>query len=132
MQPMTDIGSAIKVVAGVYPTSVVGTANGAAIDRQDFLSCVLHLLNGAVSGSDTFTADAKLQESADGTTGWTDITGAAVTQSVADDGSEYVDVNLKGVKRYIRAVVVTTTSGTDTLPVSATVVLGGAQDMPAA
>lgn len=127
----SDIGAEIKAVAGVLPTSVVGTANGAAIDRQGFESCVLHVMNGAVSGSDTFTVDAKLQESADGSTGWTDITGAAVEQSTTDDNSLEVDVDLSGAKQYIRAVVESTVSGTDTLPVAASVILGGPQDMPA-
>lgn len=130
----TDVGAEVKVVAGFSPRASAGeTINGAAIDRKDFQSCVLHARSGAVSGSPTTVAyDAKLQESADGSTGWTDIPGAAISQIAAADTEKHVDVNLAGAKRYIRVVaVIAFTGGTSpTLGVAATVVLGGAVVKP--
>ncbi len=130
----TDVGAEVKVVAGFSPTASAGeTINGAAIDRKDFQSCVLHARSGAVSGAPTtVTYDVRLQESADGVAGWTDIPGAAIAQIAAADTEKHVDVNLAGAKRYIRAVaVIAFTGGTaPTLVVAATVALGGAVVKP--
>lgn len=136
LTPLTDIGGIVKAATGIDPKSEDGTGqNGSSIDRSGFASCVLVGQNGAATGSPTsYTVDFKLQESADGSTGWSDISGAAVTQITADDQLEYVDVDLSGVKQYIRVVEATSFTGgsSPTVPASATVVLGGAQDMPAA
>lgn len=130
MYRMTNIGALIKVVAGFSPrASATATINGAAIDRQDILSCVLHGRTGAAAGSPTAqTYDLKLQDSADGSTSWADLTGAVITQITAIDTSGYVDVNLLSAKRYIRSVgTVAFTAGTSpTLEVACAVVLGGA------
>jgi hypothetical protein len=130
-----DIGAEVKAVTGINPVDqAAGTVNGGSIDRSGFLSCVLHLACGAASGAPTAqTVDAKLQESADGSTGWSDITGAAVTQLTADNTESQVDVDLGTVKKFIRAVVtVGFTGGTSpSIPVAATVVLGGADTLKA-
>ena len=132
---MRNIGAYVKSVLGISPTNsaAAATTNGAAINRQGYLSCVLHAACGAAAGSPTTQpVDAKLQESADGSTAWADITGAAVTQLAADDAESQVDVDLSGAKQYIRAVVVTALTGgsTPTIPVAATVTLGGADELP--
>lgn len=133
MRP-TDIGAEIKVVAGFAPRAAsAGTITGSAIDRDGFLSCVLHARAGDVSGGPSAqTYDVKLQDSADGSTGWADITGAAITQITAANGEKHVNVNLSGAKRYIRAVgTVGFTGGTTpTMDVAATVALGGAVITP--
>lgn len=130
-----NIGAFIKTVVGIDPDNAsAGTINGAAIDRTGFESCVLHLAAGAASGAPTTQAiDAKLQESADGATGWTDIEDAAVTQITADDTDGEVDVDLSGAKQFIRAVVEVAFTGgtTPAIPVAAAVVLGGPQEVPA-
>lgn len=110
-----------------------GTITGSAIDRQGFLSAIFHVACGAASGSPTArTVDAKLQDSADGSTGWADISGAAIAQITADNSEQEINVDLSGVKRYIRAVVtVGFTGGTSpAIPVAATVVPGGADALP--
>lgn len=130
-----DIGAYVKAQAGINPQdSAAATINGAAIDRQDFDSCVLHAAAGAATGTPTAqTVDAKLQDSADGSTGWADIAGAAITQITADNGEAEKDVVLSGAKRYIRAVItVGFTGGTSPkIPVAASVVLGGGRELPA-
>lgn len=131
----TDIGAEIKTVAGIPPTNAgAGAINGAAIDRQGFQSCTLQAACGAASGGPSAqTVDAKLQHSADGSTGWADIAGAAVTQMAADNGDEEVDVDLSVARRYLRVVSTVALTGgtTPKLPVAATVVLGGADETPA-
>jgi len=131
---VTDIGSYIKALAGFSPqAAAAGTINGAAIDRAGFQSAVLHGRTGAVTGTPTAqTYDLKLQESADGSTGWTDIAGAAIAQIAAANTEAEVNVNLAGAKRYIRVVgTVTFTGGTTpTLQVASTLVLGGASKLP--
>lgn len=130
-----DIGSYISPQIGNVPVaSVAATLTGAAIDRQDYLSCVLTAVAGAATGSPTaLTLDAKLQDSADGSTGWADITGAAITTIAAASTLGRVDVNLHGAARYIRVVsTVAFTGGTSpTLGVATVVDLGGAVSLPA-
>jgi hypothetical protein len=130
-----NIGAQVKVERAIKPQAAgAGTINGPAIDRLGFLSAVLHVGTGDVSGSPSAqTVDAKLQESADGATGWTDISGAAISQITSANAQAEKDVSLSGAKRYIRAVVtVSFTGGTSpTIGAAATVVLGGKDVLPA-
>lgn len=132
---LKDIGSLVKAVLGNVPVAAAaGTRNGAAIDRQGFYSCVLTAISGAVTGAPTAqTLDAKLQDSADGSTGWADITGAAIAQITAVNTLAQKDVNLSAAKRWIRVVeTVGFTGGTSpTLGAAEAVVLGGADTLPA-
>ena len=131
-----NIGAFLRPAIGILPQDAsAGTINGAAIDRmspggtdESFESCVLHAVAGAETGTPTSkTVDAKLQESADGSSGWADITDAAVTTITADDTQETVDVDLSGALRYIRVVEVVAFVGgtTPTVPVASSVILGG-------
>lgn len=130
-----NIGALIKAVFGVAPAAQsAGAVNGAAIDRQGYGSCVLIAQTGAETGSPSArSSTCKLQDSADGSTAWADITGASVAVAAVNTAGE-VDVNLAGAKRYIRVVNTTAFTGgtTPTLASSATVVLGGADKLPAA
>jgi hypothetical protein len=135
-----NIGAYLKVVKGINPANAAaGAINGAAIDRAGvgganyFQSSVLKLSRGAVAGAPSaHTADGKLQDSADGSAGWADIAGAAVAQLAADNTESQVNVDLTGVKRFIRSVVTVAFTGgtTPTLPVAAEVVLGPAMELP--
>lgn len=136
----TDHGALSKVVKGINPTNDTGTAiNGTGVDRmvagsgEGYLSCVLQAAVGTVSGGTLTTFDAKLQHSSDdgASDPYADITDAAITQITAADTEGYVDVDLMGAKRYVRAVVTTAVSG-GTVPVSAAIVFGGAALKPAA
>jgi hypothetical protein len=96
----------------------------------------LKVLIGAATGSPTsFTVDGKVQESDDGSTGWEDVTGAAIAQQTT--GSKIVRVrvpNPHNRKRYLRAVLVTAFVGgtSPTIPVSGALEVGRAQQQPAA
>jgi hypothetical protein len=79
------------------------------------------------------TVATKLQDSADGSTGWADVSAAAATDLTADDTEDEVDIDLSGAKRYVRAVTtVSFTAGTTpSIPVAATLVLAGKDELPA-
>lgn len=129
-----DIGSLIKLETGIIPEdSDAATINGPSINRLGFGSAVLHHSAGAASGSPTGQVVAsKLQDSADESV-WADLTGAAPSDLIADDKDSEVDVDLKGAREFIRTVMaVSFTAGTSpAIPVSATIVLGAAQTLPA-
>ena len=129
-----SIGAFVKPVNAVtVQDSAAQTINGAAIDRTGFLSCTLFGACGNASGTPTTqTVDVKLQDSADGSTGWTDISGAAIATLVADDTAGGVDVDLSAARQFVRSVVTVGFTGgtTPTVPIAATLVLGGADELP--
>lgn len=136
---VSESGHARTVAAGTKPKAASSeTINGAAIDRMTageggYLSCDLVLNVGDATGSPTsFTADAKLQHSDDGSTGWADITGGAVTQQTAA-GIVRKKIDLLKAKRYVRSVVVVAITGgtTPAVPCSSTVILAGSIVKPA-
>lgn len=122
-------------LGNVPVAAAAGTRNGPAVDRRGYASCLLYCAAGAVAGSpSTQTLDAKIQDSADGSTGWADVSGAAVTQITAANKMQVKAVSLSAVKRYIRVVEVAAFSGGSTPTIGATsgVILGGADVLPAA
>ncbi|MFO0929154.1 MAG: hypothetical protein U0736_19380 [Gemmataceae bacterium] len=75
------------------------------IDLSKFHEAAFVLLVGTIDS----TVDFKLQESADGSTGWADISGKGITQLTATDDNKQVLVNLKAEelstgKRYVRGL----------------------------
>ena len=85
-----------------------------------------------MSTTGTFVADAKLQQSADGSTGWTDV--VALPQLTGDqtaDAKVSVNVNLKPLQKFLRVTSTVVLAGTGaTMPIAATVILGGAIETP--
>lgn len=83
-----------------------GTINGDEVDTKGDHDLMLVVETGVDAGTPTsFTVDVKLQESDTSGSGFTDITGAAITQITTEDTIEVK--GLQGVgykKRYIRAV----------------------------
>ena len=134
------LGSIFSVAVG-NPSlaNAAGTRNGAAIDRATpggvrYAGMSVVAECGAATGKPSAqTLDAKVQDSADGSTGWADYippgesTVAAVPQLAADGAISKVDVDLSGAKRYVRIVeTVALTGGTSPkLPASEVVVLYG-------
>lgn len=125
----TNAGDYVKLVAGIDPAdSGDATINGAGIDRIGFYSCVLQAASGVAAGGTLTTFDVKLQDSADNSA-FADVDGAAITQITADSTSEEVDVNLQGLRQFIRAVAVVDVSA-GTIPVAVTIALGGSEVEP--
>ncbi|GMV19018.1 MAG: hypothetical protein AMXMBFR56_72420 [Polyangiaceae bacterium] len=132
---VSGIGPELKIQTGTVPSaSAAGTINGTGVDRLGFSSCVLDAGSGASTGTPTsFTLDVKLQHSDASGSGYTDLTGAAVAQITAINTRKRKTIDLKGAKRYIRAVAVTAFVGgtTPTLAQKSDIVLGGADSVPA-
>jgi hypothetical protein len=121
----------VKAVQSIAPVSSgAGAVNGTAVDTQDFGDGMLVVNIGAATGSPTAqTVDAKLQESANGSSGWTDIAGAAMTQATVDDVTGEIKLRIEnraGSLRYVRPVVTPGFTGGSSpeIPVSATLILG--------
>lgn len=81
--------------------SQASTVTGAAFDLIDYDSPVAIIQN---HGTGTGTLDGKIQDSPDGSTGWTDVSGAVFTQSTTTADIKVLALNPKSVRRYIRYV----------------------------
>lgn len=133
-----NIGAFIAPKVGLKPTNSAASATnkGAAIDRVGFLSATMHAACGAAAGGPSAqSAIFKLQESdTDQDADFADIDDAALAAMTADNGEGKLDINLQMRKKYIRVVctVALTGGSTPTLPVSACLILGGADTLPAA
>lgn len=94
-----------KSVPSIRPDAYTGSpVNGAAVDRQGSRWCKVTLdLNAVAAGE---TVDVKIQESADGSTGWSDITGAAFAtkDQNSPQGAYVASMQLEMNQRYLRAV----------------------------
>lgn len=131
----TDIGHEIKFNRAISPHSDNGAGeDGAAIDRLGYQSALLAIDVGAVSGTpNSFAVNAVLYESADGTTGWTSVDDSAITEITTIDTKQVKEINLAGLKRYIKAVLqVEFVNGTSPeVLVAGALILGGADTLPA-
>ena len=96
--------------ANQYPAVIVSavalrasTANGANFENTGYIGMGQAVLVAGAQGSG-ITLDVKLQHSADGSTSWTDITGATFTQVGNAAACQGIPVDLSAAKHYIRAV----------------------------
>lgn len=81
-------------------TSTVTTS---AVDLKEYLGKIAVIQQvGTVSGTSP-TLDGKIQDSADGSTGWTDISVTA-TQVTASNSQQVLSVDTRVARRYIRYV----------------------------
>lgn len=102
---MRSVYDAIKAVFSFRPQAATATANGSNVDTKGYNSAAVVLEVGAVSGTSP-TLDVKIQESADGSAGWADVSGAVFTQVTAANSSQILRIEGLGTsrKRYLRAV----------------------------
>lgn len=144
----TGLGSSVKGILALAPMQITagdandGVAqNGPAIDRLGYDSAVLVVpVSAALAEAATLTINARLQESADGSTGWVDIPGAVTSNLVltggvggsTESGLLELNVNLRPCKRYVRAVITGDLSAatTDTQRFGAVLILGGSAVEP--
>jgi hypothetical protein len=86
------------------PASRTTTVTGSAVDILNLRGSALVVQDvGAVTGT-TPTLAGKIQDSADGSTDWQDVTGAAFTQVTAANKVEAIALNVDSCRRYIRYV----------------------------
>lgn len=81
--------------------SQASTVTGSAVDLIDYEGPVAITQN---HGTGTGTLDGKIQDSADGSTGWADVSGATFSQSTTTADCKTLAINPKQIKRYIRYV----------------------------
>ncbi len=100
-----DVHNELNVVELLVPDSITATATGSAVDIQGYqgkLKATQHAKQGTGTNP---TLNGKIQDSADGSTGWADIAGETFTE-VTDsaDAIEAIGVDTRACKRYIRYV----------------------------
>lgn len=111
---MNDINSPLTQVAVSGIAARTSTVTTSAVDvRQYKGGMVIQQLVGVVSGT-TPTLNGKLQTSADGSTGWTDITDATFTEVTATDNMQKIGVNVRNTLGYIRYIGTITGTSTPT------------------
>ena len=100
----------ILSLASLFATAaVIVTTNGAAVDVQNFLGLVKIVLDSTAGTGTAPTLDIKLQDSADGTTGWTDISGAVFAQVTNAAASlQSIGLDIEGARKFIRGVATLT------------------------
>lgn len=97
---------AYEKLTRVINATAAGTTNvnGTAIDMQDFETVVFEACLGTLTA--TQVTGLKAQQSADGSTNWTDITGAAVGPMQDTQSNEMLLLEVyRPRQRYVRAVV---------------------------
>jgi hypothetical protein len=112
-----DVAAAAVLAPSVAPATVTSSQNGSAVDLiagdgNAFAVLVL----GTVAGGTT--VGGKVQESADGSTGWADIAGAAFPNVTT--GNAAYTVTFERTQRYARCVV-TVSGGSPSAAVCAAV-----------
>lgn len=101
MNPVTVLGNAVLVTK---PDRETSTVTGSAVDIRQYVGGLeIYQAVGTVSGT-TPTLDGKIQHSADGSTGWADVTGATFTQVTASDAGESITISADSSLGYIRYV----------------------------
>jgi len=107
----TQVAPDLKAAQTIRPQSIgAGTLNGLAVDTAGYDEAIVVLDAGTFT---TGTLDAKVQESADGSSGWVDIAGAAFAQvtSTTDDSIYVGTIRMEGSRlRYLRVVAVVATA----------------------
>lgn len=99
----------VKVVSTILPiTAAAGATNGVAVDTEGYGDGMIVVSVGAATGTpDSFTVAAKVQESADGSTNWTDISGSAIATVTAASKTGEIALALNSraaAMRYVRVV----------------------------
>jgi len=86
-------------------------------DLKDFDGDIQLILDsGAAAASGTMTG--KIQDSADGSTSWADVTGGGFTAVAQAASKQVLTINRDAIKRYIRFVGTIAASGTTTYSVN--------------
>ncbi len=95
----------ITMVEALPTATRTATANGSAVNLVDYDGDVALTLMTAAGTGTSPTLDVKVQDSADGSSGWADVSGATFTQVTdAADAHETIYVDADNVKQYIRLV----------------------------
>jgi hypothetical protein len=97
-----DVTTLKNLAASVSRTSTL-TGTGVDLQGLDGEATVILDSSAATAGTNP-TLDVKIQDSADGSSGWADVTGAAFTQVTSTASQQRISVNVSEIKRYVRAI----------------------------
>lgn len=102
-----NLGSKTYLASLLPADSRTATATGTGFDLQgsnDAEGEAVVIFDCEAGSGTSPTMDVKLEDSADNSTGWTDITGAAFTQVTSTASQQKLTINTNDVRRYVRAV----------------------------
>ncbi len=104
MTALLDINGVLTANA-LHPTAArTATTNGSAVDVRSQKGIAAIILDSAAGTGTTPTMDVKIQDSANGSTGWADISGATFAQVTTTASQQKIGVDLDASRGYIRAV----------------------------
>jgi hypothetical protein len=83
---------------------VSSTVTGAAVDCDGMVGTVIFTQQVGTVGGTTPTLDGKVQDSADGSTAWNDVSGATAAQVIASTSNQNIVVDRSATKRYLRYI----------------------------
>lgn len=112
-------------VGAIFAASTkTSSANGTALNITDYEGPAMVILSsGAATAGSSPTLDVKIQDSADGSTGWNDVTGATFAQVTTSASLEAIPLDTNLCKQYVRGVA--TIGGTSTPTFAFSVVFAG-------
>lgn len=117
-----DMSTQVAYKSLLPATEQTATADGAAVSISDVGGRVVVNFDIEAGGGTTPTYDAKIQESADGSTDWQDVSGAAITQVTdAADSVQQISFLEEETRGYVR-VAETLTGTSPTFVRSATLI----------
>jgi hypothetical protein len=129
-----DLYNNIAVKQSVAPQTVTATLQGSEVDMQDFEAAQFVVDCGTITGS-AANVTFKFQESNTSGSGFTDVAAGDLlpaTQPTAITTANDAQVHERGYRgsmRYLR-IIVETTSGAPSLPMSGQVVVGHGRHQP--
>lgn len=91
----------MTLIAGHVGAARTATGQSSAVDLKDYDGEVLWVLDSAAGTGSSPTMDVTIEDSADGSSGWAAISGAAFTQ-VVSASQQTLGINKDGCKRYVR------------------------------
>lgn len=104
MTALLDING-VLTQSTLFPTAArTTTTNGPAVDVRGQKGIAAVILDSAAGTGTTPTMDVKIQDSADGATGWADVPGATFAQVTATASQQKIGLDLDACRGYIRAV----------------------------
>lgn len=129
---MQDIKSDVTVAVSLPPASrTAATANGTAVNLRNYHAASVVFSTGSLGGG---TATPTIEESADGSTGWTAIAAGRLNGTLAAIAADTVLVigltDIAGITKSFVRPVITVAGGSGTL-CSAYVIRGEPQHGPA-
>ena len=130
---MKDLKYSVDVESSIRPVAISGSSavNGVAVDKLGFDDALAVVSLGAESGSpDSFSFAAKVQESANGSTGWADVANATATLTEENTVAKFKVPDMLNRLRYLRVVITPTfVNGSSPAVVSTGALLLGAKNV---